>query len=169
MTLEDLGNIGEFVGAIGVIVTMIYLAYQIRQNTRQLEQNALNARAAAVNASLLSARENRLAIFGSAEVSEILVRGLADPAKLDEVEQYRFRMVIQNATDAMMVTHAETAITGYSPEVWETQGVNLARRIIGSAGGRWFWKSYRAEYPAEFRSEIDRILAVPTSGSNANH
>ena len=34
MTLQDLGNIGEFLGSIGVIVTLIYLAIQIRQNTK---------------------------------------------------------------------------------------------------------------------------------------
>ena len=33
MSLEDLGNIGEFVAAIGVIISLIYLAVQIRQNT----------------------------------------------------------------------------------------------------------------------------------------
>ena len=46
-TIQDLGAIGEFVGAIGVVPTLIYLAYQIRQNTFQLEQNTLTARAAA--------------------------------------------------------------------------------------------------------------------------
>ena len=29
-----LGNYGEFVGAIGVVITLAYLAFQIRQNTR---------------------------------------------------------------------------------------------------------------------------------------
>jgi hypothetical protein len=33
MSLEDLGNIGEFVAAAAVIVSLIYLAMQIRQNT----------------------------------------------------------------------------------------------------------------------------------------
>ncbi len=33
MTLDNLGNIGELIGAIGVIVTLVYLAMQIRQNT----------------------------------------------------------------------------------------------------------------------------------------
>jgi len=31
--LEDLGNLGDFIGGIAVIVTLIYLATQIRQNT----------------------------------------------------------------------------------------------------------------------------------------
>ena len=34
MTLEDLGNIGEFVGAIAVVMSLLYLAIQIRQNTK---------------------------------------------------------------------------------------------------------------------------------------
>ena len=31
---QMLGNYGEFFGAIAVVVTLIYLALQIRQNTR---------------------------------------------------------------------------------------------------------------------------------------
>ena len=34
--IENLGNIGDFVGGVGVFATLIYLATQIRQNTRSL-------------------------------------------------------------------------------------------------------------------------------------
>jgi hypothetical protein len=43
MTLEDLGNIGEFVAAIGVIVSLVYLATQIRQNTKAVRSSASQA------------------------------------------------------------------------------------------------------------------------------
>jgi hypothetical protein len=33
MTLNELGNIGEFISSIGVIVSLVYLAVQIRKNT----------------------------------------------------------------------------------------------------------------------------------------
>jgi len=33
MTLNELGNIGELIGSIGVIVSLIYLAVEIRRNT----------------------------------------------------------------------------------------------------------------------------------------
>jgi hypothetical protein len=39
-----LGNIGDFVAAIGVVISLVYLAAQIRQNTRQLAQNTGAAR-----------------------------------------------------------------------------------------------------------------------------
>ena len=41
MDLQDLGNIGEFVGAIGVIVSLIYLGYQIKQNSGMIRDNTV--------------------------------------------------------------------------------------------------------------------------------
>ncbi len=43
MTLQDLGNIGEFVAAIGVIISLVYLARQIRQNTESVRAAAVDA------------------------------------------------------------------------------------------------------------------------------
>jgi hypothetical protein len=39
--IENLGNIGDFIGGIGVVVTLIYLATQIRQNTRSLRLTSI--------------------------------------------------------------------------------------------------------------------------------
>jgi hypothetical protein len=33
MTLSDLGNLADFLGAIAVLVTLVYLAIQVRQNS----------------------------------------------------------------------------------------------------------------------------------------
>jgi len=38
MTIMELGALGEFIGAIAVVVTLAYLAIQIRQNTRAMEE-----------------------------------------------------------------------------------------------------------------------------------
>ena len=40
MTLSDLGNIGEFVGAIGVIASLIYVGLEVRRNTKALSAQA---------------------------------------------------------------------------------------------------------------------------------
>jgi hypothetical protein len=39
--IENFGNIGDFIGGIGVFVTLIYLAIQIRQNTRSLRLSSI--------------------------------------------------------------------------------------------------------------------------------
>ena len=43
MDWDALGAIGELVGAVAVLITVGYLAVQIRQNTRALESAALNS------------------------------------------------------------------------------------------------------------------------------
>ena len=44
MTIAELGAIGEFVGSIAVLVTLIYLAVQIRQNTKALSAASIRNR-----------------------------------------------------------------------------------------------------------------------------
>ena len=46
-TIQDLGAIGEFVGAFAVVVTLIYLTLQVRQSTAQARLTSIQA----VNAS----------------------------------------------------------------------------------------------------------------------
>jgi len=38
--LQEIGNIGDFVGGLGVIASLIYLAVQIRQNTRAVRSSS---------------------------------------------------------------------------------------------------------------------------------
>jgi hypothetical protein len=38
MDVDTLGSLGEFIGSIAVLVTLIYLAYQTTQNNRAIRQ-----------------------------------------------------------------------------------------------------------------------------------
>jgi hypothetical protein len=42
MTLQDLGNLGEFIGSIAVVITLIYVARQIRQSSEVSQTEGLN-------------------------------------------------------------------------------------------------------------------------------
>jgi len=39
MDLTQLANLGEFIGGVAVLVTLIYLALQVRQNTKVVGSN----------------------------------------------------------------------------------------------------------------------------------
>lgn len=165
-TIQDLGAVGEFIGAIGVVVTLGYLAFQIRQNTLQLEQNALTTKAAAVTASNIALRETRQSIFGSGDMSEFFLQGNENPDELGEVQMLRYRLVMQNVTDVMLEIYTQTAVTNFSPETWATQGNTLVKRVLGTNGGNWFWALYADNYPPAFRDEVDRILQNPSSSTH---
>jgi hypothetical protein len=36
MTLNDLANLGQIIGALAVVISLIYVAFQIRQNTNAI-------------------------------------------------------------------------------------------------------------------------------------
>jgi hypothetical protein len=64
MNWEAIGAVGEIVGAVAVILTLIYLAAQIRQNTNSV-------RAAAVDAAITHVSNVRETIFVNADIAEI--------------------------------------------------------------------------------------------------
>ena len=165
-SIQQLGAAGEFVGAIGVVVTLVYLAYQIRQNTIQLEQSTLAARAAAQNASNTALRETRASLFESEEMAEIFHIGNSNPEELSDVSRLRYRLAMQNVTDVMLEIYAQTLATGFAPETWNTQGQTLVERILATSGGQWFWAAFGHNYPSDFRMEVDRILQGSASARN---
>jgi len=159
MNWDAIGAVSEMIGALAVVMSLVYLAFQIRQNTKQLEQNERISIAASVSASATTYRENRQYIYTNAEVAEIHLKGLSDPEHLDEVERHRFRLLMSNFADANWDMYAQTVITGFSPETWAGQGHRAVKRVLGTPGGRWFWQRFGQEYPDKFRAEVDRILA----------
>ena len=63
-TAELLGNFGEFIGAIAVVVSLIYLALQLRLNTKALKANAAwDSEVIYGNANLDMARDSEFALL----------------------------------------------------------------------------------------------------------
>ena len=81
MNWEAIGAIGELLGAAGVIATLGYLAFQIRQNNRHLAQEAQQSRSQ-------STREAFLALADNGELAAILVKDAQGEA-LDATEAFR--------------------------------------------------------------------------------
>lgn len=80
MTIQDLGAIGDLVGGIAVVVTLIYLAIQIKQNTK-------------VNASLIrqnfydATQQQMLHAVESPGFNELIHRGWSTDDSLTDGEQ----------------------------------------------------------------------------------
>ncbi len=84
MNLQDLGNLGEFVGAIAVLVTLVYLALNIRQNTAQLSQNTRAVQLTARQATEESTNRVREMLILNPELSDLYLRGLRGYSELDK-------------------------------------------------------------------------------------
>ena len=83
MTLGDFANLGSIIGAMAVVISLFYVAYQIRQNTNTVR----SATAQAVHENYASWYH---LLAGDSELSQITVNGLRDYASLSEMEKARF-------------------------------------------------------------------------------
>ena len=97
---QILGNLGEFVGAIGVVATLIYLAIQVRHsaellkiNNEAIKENARLARAAALERHSDAVSRWRGKLIENAAVAR-LWQSAIDGDQLDGVERVRWENLI---------------------------------------------------------------------------
>ena len=89
MNIQDLGAIGELLAALATLVTLIYLALQIRQNSKNLQEST----SASMNQGWSSINTR---ISSDPEFASIFIRGRANLDDLDAVETEQFRALVQD-------------------------------------------------------------------------
>lgn len=157
MQWDAIAAIAELVAAFGVIVSLVYVAFQVRQNTRQIDQNTRASQAAAFDSSITHAMVARQAIFENEDVARIYHRGSLDPDSLSEEEWMRYRLMLHNALWSIWNLQSQAQIGTLASETWQAQHATL-RRVVASPGARRFWAHYGEEFGPTFRREVERIL-----------
>ena len=102
MTLEDLGNLGEFFGSLAVVASFIYLAIQVRQNTRAVRNSTVHEVGRDVSSGM-----DQLNL--DSELNRIWYDGLSDFEALSKEEQRRF------------ATYFTSVLRRYENVVYQTQ------------------------------------------------
>ncbi len=150
MNWDALGAIGEITGAVAVFVTLVYLAIQIKQNTKFERANALDS-------SIRTFGAIRETIFTDRELSALYLKGAREPESLDEEETLRFRLLMHNVCLSFWHIYSQSQYTELPGDIWEVQETGILR-VLSLPGGKWFWENYRLEFPSPFRAEVERIL-----------
>jgi hypothetical protein len=161
MSLQDLGNLGEFVAAVAVLVTLIYLALQIRQNTRQIVQNTQSLRLAANHAFKRDGQDLRMTIAQDPEMARILRVGLADRSSLDENDYMRFNVML-----AAIFEHLQFAFERREEGLvdWDAQE-RFTRTYMAQPGARDWWNSGREILNEPFVDHVEKRLLPASKGS----
>ena len=87
MTLQDLGNLGELISAIAVVISFVFLAVQIRQNTKTVQTSTYQA-------VLDSARSDTELILAHPHLERVYRLGRRDLNDLTDEERPLFRMLV---------------------------------------------------------------------------
>ncbi len=108
MTIIELGALGEFVGAIAVVGTLIYLAVQIRQNTSQIRDNVLSLQVNAYQDLINRIADVNKLVISDGEWASIAVKAAENPTELDSIELSRYMSFLM-----MLIRHADMAYLQY--------------------------------------------------------
>jgi hypothetical protein len=147
VTISELGSIGEFVGAIGVVLSLLYVGYQVRQNTKSLRVN-----------SLLAVRQqtdgiaNKLLQPG---VASLYLRGLQDYPDMSPEEGLQFSWLA-----GTMLNNAEIE-WNQEREGLTAQGKDwsIERRMLREPGTRRLWDQVApGAFGNDFRAFVESEL-----------
>jgi len=130
MNWEVVGATGEWAGALAVVITLFYLARQIRSSTNQATAEAESA----------SHQEFIVLQGGLAEPTTLSVmrRGFHSFNALSNEDKYFFHMKLGTFINHFegVLRRAEKGLT--SASTVQTYG-NVLITLVGSPGGREFW------------------------------
>ncbi|HEY5105275.1 MAG TPA: hypothetical protein VII73_00740 [Caulobacteraceae bacterium] len=156
MSLSDLASIGSFISGLAVLISLIYLSLQIRQNTHAHQATAHQDR--------LNFVKEFLGRLTDASVADIFLRGSAGDRGMTEIEftQYRSLMHSWFLGMAEIVWLHERGILDDERFAGSMEALRLQLR---SPGCRAVWQSIKPLVPAAFQALVEKSIAASGSGS----
>jgi len=159
VSLQDLANLGEFIGGLVVIASLAYLAIQVRQNTHSLRTE--NYARALDRISSIQAQMSREDAFAS-----LFARGAADPSGLEPQERIRFTWAAYEIFGAFEFMFHEARSGAMPEEVWD-RWAETTRWWLSFPGIRSWWLAKPAPFSRAFSAFVDDHIGTHPPGSTA--
>ncbi len=149
MALSDLASIGTLISGVAVVISLVYLSFQIRQNTRHQRASMQQGRAARTVDILLRTAEPDMA-------RAILHGRMAEPAmEPAELEQFL------RATTAMFISFEDGYVLRRSGMLDAAtiagDDAALKNHILPWPGYRIAWEMLKAGMQPDFRTYVDAL------------
>ncbi|MDX1495002.1 MAG: hypothetical protein R3253_13120 [Longimicrobiales bacterium] len=150
MNLQDLGNLGEFVGAIGVVVSLVYLA-------RQMIHNTASVRAASYNSMVENSIRLLEHAFRESEFADFLARAEADPSSLSPAEMVRwdaYMTAVFRHFGNMQYAHRVGTLDA---QMWLSYRATLKDDLRTASWAAWF-QDHRHLFSSGLGEAVDEVL-----------
>ncbi len=151
MSLEQLGLIAEIVSAIAIVITLVYLAIQIKDGAR-------SSRSAAVTDATTAMQGFYQELGSSPTTSKLFLEGLTDPDTLSHQDQFQYLMLMHSC------------YLGFQRSFFLAREGTLdiaLRDSIGTAlhavnhlpGMHFYWRQRKGYFQPEFVEWVEGLLA----------
>ena len=158
MNWDAVSAIGEWVGTIIVIITLIYLA-------RQVQLNTVTNRLAGITGIADAAREIHFTLAGDRDTARIFLVGMSNPDELDEIDRGRFELFMWGVLRQMESFHVQFE-QGIINEAAMKAYARLSVDLIGSNKVMQEHWQDSTDYSPAFKFWIDEQVAQLGRDSN---
>ncbi len=159
MTIQDWGAIGEMIGGFAVLASLVYLAVQIRQNTRQITRSVEATQLEAFERSVASGNRFRELLILNPDLASLFLRGLESIRGMDRGEMFRFNLLMRNVFSEFHGAYVRHQAWSTDPDSFVGQRVLDA--MLGNKGVREWLATTDADWRPEFKAFVKkRVVAI---------
>jgi hypothetical protein len=154
MTLEQLSYFAQIVGSAGVIVSLVFVGFQIRANTAALQRDEHNSTMAQWTVIRMAIAQNR-------DIAELMTTGLQGEGAMDAANQLRLEQLLQENLWAAFHIWDRTQRGIFPKGTFELTGGALVTSLLRTPRGCVWWHSAKhVGFIPEFVTDVDAMLAL---------
>jgi hypothetical protein len=151
MGLSQLADLGELLGGVAVVASLIYLAVQIRQNTRTVRASTLHQ-----NTDLWSSLFLRLA---EPDLAGAYVAGMAGQQEIRPLHYTQFFFICRSMFLAFENQYYQMRHGVLDSEAYAGYERSISTQFLAFRGFRLWWELNRPVFSPEFVDHIDALIA----------
>lgn len=151
MSLDQLGLIAEIVGAIAIIVTLVYLSIQVKDSARA-------SRSAAVTDATTAMQAFYQELGSNPATSKLFLDGLTNPDTLSKQDQFQYLMMMHSCflgfQRSFFLAREGTL------DVALRDSIGTAMHAVNHLPGIYlYWRQRRGYFQPEFIEWVEGLLA----------
>ena len=133
-----LGNLGEFIGAVGVVFSLLLVARQMRLGHEQTRRNTRSVRAATFNSMVENSIRLLEHVFRDRELADFVTRAAEDPDGLTAGERLRWDsyMTAGFRHFANLLYQRETG--AMEEKMWESYRRSFKHHLLSEGWVGWY-------------------------------
>lgn len=155
MSLSDLASIGSFVNGLAVVISLIFVGFQLLQNTKAVRASASQAHSA-------NYQQITASIVQHGDFAHIWRRGVADLESLSEDERVRFVSFSSSVFRFFEATRLQWLHGQLDDGHWQ----NVERQAVDFTvppGIKAFWTMRRHWHSQDFQEWFDSLAQKETA------
>ena len=153
LTLEQAYYIAEIIGVLSIVMSLVYVARQIRQNTIAIRSDTAQ-----------SVHDAWGDVYGriseSSELSHIMMKGNPGIDELSESEQAQYMSFWMHTMLTWQNAYYQFKTGTLEDRLWHTMEKTMLNALLSCPGMREFWKARELLFDDDYREYVDRELST---------